>query len=269
MAKAKKAPAHRDQQKPSLFSNLSPLQQDLLCIGLLYLITLVLFRGIVFEDKAFSTGGDTMNALTYAKVGDDIKKAEGEDPLWMPNFFSGMPTFGNVHYIPHDVSYVQAAVVAVLKVFYLNGKWSWFPVYYLFCGVFTFLLLRVWNLSRIAALLGAITFMLSPYGIGLAAEGHGSKLMALSYLPLVFLLTHVVFERRDILSFGLLSAAIGTLLLTNHMQIVYYVFIVLGLYLRSALSLACASEPGRSRLSSARSYRAAARDILRSEEAQG
>lgn len=231
MAKAKKAPAHRDQQKPSLFSNLSPLQQDLLCIGLLYLITLILFRGIVFEDKAFSTGGDTMNALTYAKVGDDIKKAEGEDPLWMPNFFSGMPTFGNVHYIPHDVSYVQAAMVTVLKLFYLNGKWSWFPVYYLFCGVFTFLLLRVWNLSRIAALLGAITFMLSPYGIGLAAEGHGSKLMALSYLPLVFLLTHVVFERRDILSFGLLSAAIGTLLLTNHMQIVYYVFIVLGLYL--------------------------------------
>ncbi len=46
-------------------------------------------------------------------------------------------------------------------------------------------------------------------------------------------------------------------------------WIVLGLCLRSALSLACASEPGKSRLSSARSYRAAARDILRSEEAQG
>ncbi|RPH36068.1 hypothetical protein EHM92_05130, partial [bacterium] len=39
------------------------------------------------------------------------------------------------------------------------------------------------------------------------------------------------FERRDLLSFGLFSAAVGTLLLTNHMQIVYYVFIVLGLYL--------------------------------------
>ena len=31
--------------------------------------------------------------------------------------------------------------------------------------------------------------------------------------------------------FGLLSAAIGTLLLTNHMQIVYYEFIIIGLYL--------------------------------------
>lgn len=231
MARVKKASPLREQKSPSIFSNLSPTTQDVLCVVFLYLVTLVLFRGIVFENKAFSTGGDTKNALTYAKVGNDIKAAEGEDPLWMPNFFSGMPTFGNVHYIPHDVSYVQTVLVAVLKLFYLNGTWSWFPVYYLFCGVFTFLLLRVWNLSRIAALLGAITFMLSPYGIGLAAEGHGSKLMALSYLPLVFLLTHVLFERRDVLSFGLLSAAIGTLLLTNHMQIVYYVFIVLGLYL--------------------------------------
>lgn len=231
MAKPKKSSPHREPKESTLFSNLSPLKQDLLCIGVLYLITLILFRGIVFEDGAFSTGGDTANALTYAKVGDDIKAKEGEDPLWMPNFFSGMPTFGNVHYVPHDVSYIQAAVVSVLKIFYLNGKWSWYPVYYLFCGVFTFLLLRTWNLSRIAALLGAITFMLSPYGIGLAAEGHGSKLMALSYLPLVFLLTHNLFERRDALSFGLLCAGIGTLLLTNHMQIVYYVFIVLGLYL--------------------------------------
>lgn len=231
MAKSKKSSATRQPKRTTFFSSLSPTTQDALCIALLYIVTLILFRGIVFEDGAFATSGDTANALTYAKVGDDIKKNEGVDPLWMPNFFSGMPTFGNVHYVPHDVSYLQTAVVTILKLFYLNGKWSWFPVYYLLCGVFTFLLLRVWNLSRVAALVGALTFMLSPYGIGLATEGHGSKLMALSYLPLVFLLTHVAFEQRNLLSFGMLAAAIGTLLLTNHMQIVYYVFMVLGLYL--------------------------------------
>jgi hypothetical protein len=229
MAKSKKASPQREQK--SFVSSLSPAKRDLLCIGFLYLITLVLFRGIVFDNMAFSAGGDTANALTYAHVGDEIKKEEGVDPLWMPQFFSGMPTFGNVHYIPHNVSYAQRLIVGVLDLFYLNRKWSWFVVFYFLCGVFTFLLLRVWKLSQVAALLGAITFMLSPYGIGLAAEGHGSKLMALSYLPLTFLLTHLLFERRDLLSFGLLSAAIGTLLLTNHMQIVYYVFIVLGLYL--------------------------------------
>jgi hypothetical protein len=67
--------------------------------------------------------------------------------------------------------------------------------------------------------------------VGLAGEGHGSKLMALVYVPLIFLLTDVLYRRRDILSFGLLSAALGTFFLTNHLQIVYYGFMVVGMYL--------------------------------------
>jgi hypothetical protein len=228
MAKAKRPPQGKATKETA--SSMSPFKRDLLCIGVLYVVTLVLFRGIIFEDKAFSNAGDAANALTWAKVGDDIRKNEGVDPLWMPNFFSGMPTFGNVHYVPHDVSYLQKIVVTVLDFFYFHRKWSWFVVYYFLSGLFTFMLLRTWKLPHVAALFGALTFMLSPYAIGLAAEGHGSKLMALSYLPLVVLLASLVFERRDVLSFGLFSAAIGTLLLTNHMQIVYYVFITLGVY---------------------------------------
>jgi hypothetical protein len=231
MAKPKKHVARADVTHPSWFSRLSPTAQDALCIALIYLVTLVLFRHIVFENAAFASGGDTAAALSYSHAGDLIKESEGADVLWMPNFFSGMPTFGNVAYLPHNVSYVQQTVVTVVRFLYLNSKWGWYIVYYLYCGVFMFFLARVWGLSRVSALFAALAFMLSPYGIGLAAEGHGSKLMALSYIPLVVLLTHVLFERRDLLSFGLLSAGIGTLMLTNHMQIVYYAFIVLGFFL--------------------------------------
>ena len=40
----------------------------------------------------------------------------------MPNFFSGMPTFGNVAYIPHDVSYVQYILQRVLNL--LSPEWQ-------------------------------------------------------------------------------------------------------------------------------------------------
>lgn len=231
MAKARKSSARQESQRTSFFSNLSPTKQDLLCIGFLYLITLVMFRGIIFRDAAFADSGDTATALSYAHAGEQIKEAEGVDVLWMPYFFSGMPTFGNVAYVPHNVNYLETIVVKVLNIFYLNAKWGWLIVHYLLGGIFMFLLMRVWKFSHLASLLAAITFMLTPNAVGLAGEGHGSKLMALSYLPLIFLLTHVLFERRTILSFGLLSAAIGTLLLTNHMQMVYYVFMVVGMYL--------------------------------------
>ena len=229
MAKAKKPPSR--QERTSFFSSLSPAKQDLLCIAFLYLITLVLFRGIIFDNAAFAEGGDTATAMSYARAGDQIKEAEGVDVLWMPYFFSGMPTFGNVAYVPHNVDYAETIIVKVLNVLYLNAQWGWLIVHYLLAGISMFFLMRVWKFSHLASLLAAITFMLSPNAIGLAGEGHGSKLMALSYLPLVFLLTHVVFEKRNVLSFGLLSAAIGTLLLTSHMQIVYYVFMVVGMYL--------------------------------------
>ncbi len=244
----KKTTPRKTTTQPSLFSRFTPFQLDLVCVVVLYLLTLVVFRGIVFENAAFQTEGDTASALSYAEAGNRIARAEGVDVLWMPNFFSGMPTFGNVAYVPHDVSYIQTVLQRVLNLLFLNGKWTWLVVYYFLGGIFMFLLMRVLNFSRISALFGAILFMLAPYNMGLATEGHGSKLMALSYFPLVFMLTHMLFERRDILSFGLLTAAIGTLALTNHMQIVYYVFIVIGLYLLYHVVVEVRRAPGRAAL---------------------
>ncbi len=231
MAKGTRASRATKSRGNSWFASLSPLKQDLVCLGFLYLITLVLFRGIIFDNAAFSDQADTAAALTYKTAGDHIKTTEGIDPLWMPYFFSGMPTFGNVAYVPHNVSYLQTIVVGALQLLFLNATVSWMIVHCLLGGIFMFLLMRAWGFSHASATFSALTFMLSPYAIGLAQEGHGSKLQALSYLPMTFLLAHFLFEKRTLLSFGLFVAGIGTLLLTNHMQIVYYVLMTLGLYL--------------------------------------
>lgn len=242
---SRKAQTKPHVDEPAFLAKLTPLQRDLLSVAFLYILTLVVFRGIVFDNAAFSTEGDTAAALSYSHAGNVIAESEGIDVLWMPAFFSGMPTFGNVAYVPHNVSYVQTVIQTVLNLLFLNGHWTWLVVYYFLSGLFMFLLMRVLDFSRPAAVLGAVLFMLAPFNIGLASEGHGSKLMALSYVPLVFLLTHLLFERRDILSFGLLAAAIGTLALTNHMQIVYYAFIVIGLYLLYTIVVNVRTAPGR------------------------
>jgi hypothetical protein len=191
----------------------------------------VVFREIIFNNMAFSSQGDTIAALSFGHAGTTLQKAEGTDVLWMPYFFSGMPTFGNLAYSPHDVNYLQRAAGALFNLLFLNGTWTWFCVFFFLGGVLMFFLTRYLGFDRPVAMLAAVTFMLNPYMIGLAGEGHGSKLMALTYIPLIFLLTDVLYRRRDLLSFGLLSAAMGTFLLTNHLQIVYYAFMVVGLYL--------------------------------------
>ncbi|HTO93719.1 MAG TPA: YfhO family protein [Bacteroidota bacterium] len=231
MTQPRKDRRHRAPEAGTPFSTLAPWVQDLLCVGFLYAVTLVLFRGIVFDNAAFASAGDTAASMSYTHAGQELTRTEGVDVVWMPYFFSGMPTFGCVAYVPHNVSYVQTILQALLNLLYLNGTWTWLIVYDFLGGVSMFFLMRRWNYGRAAALVAALTFMLSPYMVGLAGEGHGSKLMALCYLPLVVLLTDLLLERRDLLGLGLLGAAIGTLMLTDHMQIVYYVFIFIALFL--------------------------------------
>jgi len=231
MAKGRSNRKHKQSQSTDGWaSRLSPGVKDLLCIGLLYVVILVLFRGLVFQANAFSTSPDTVNHYSYKKAGNTLMETEGVDAIWTPYVFSGMPTFGNVSYLPHNVSYLETIGITIIGALFLFSPMSWFVAFYFLGGVFMFFLMRAWKFSRPAALLAALTFMLSPYAIGLGTVGHGSKLKALSYLPLMMLLTHRLFERRSVLTFGLLAAGVGTLMLTNHVQIVYYVLLVMGLY---------------------------------------
>lgn len=216
--------------KESWFDNLSDLKKDLISVGIIFLLVVILFNQIIFKNMIFSDAGDTAAAHAWGVAGEHLEKVENQKPLWFPYIFSGMPGFGSLAYIPHNVSYLQTVVHFIGKILFLNGDMSWFVLHYFLAGIFMFLLARTWHFSHLPSLLAAIVFMLSPYAVGLAGEGHGSKMMALSYIPLMLLLTHHLFEKRNLLSLGLLSTAIGTALLTNHVQMVYYGFMLVGLF---------------------------------------
>jgi hypothetical protein len=231
MSKHRKHPV-RDTGRTSGLAALQPWKQDAIAVIALYVITLVVFRAIVFDKAAFADAGDTAAAVAYEEVAKRIQTQDRiTDVLWAPYFFSGMPTFGNFAIVPRAVSYAQQALVWILDVFFLKGPWTWLVVFYFLSGVFMYAAARDLGFRRPVAFFAALVYMLGPYGVGLAGEGHGSKMMALTYLPLVFLFTNRLFERRDLLSLGLLAASVGTLMLANHVQIAYYVFMLVGLYI--------------------------------------
>ena len=70
MTKQKRHSDTRHTESP--LSSLSPLIQDLLCVALLYAVTLMIFRGIVFDNAAFASEGDTAAALSYAHAGNRL-----------------------------------------------------------------------------------------------------------------------------------------------------------------------------------------------------
>jgi hypothetical protein len=230
MAKEKRVrPSLSLQAENSWFERLSPFKQDLVCIVAIYVILLVVFNKIVFDDMLFAEAGDTAAAQSWTKAIEYIAEKEHEEPLWVPYIFSGLPVSAALHF-PREVNYIGAVLLFIGKILFLNAELSWFIMHYFLGGLFVYLLVRYLKFSPFPALIAALTFMLNPYAIGLGQAGHGSKLMTLSYIPLLFFATHYLFEKRNLLGTGFLSIATGLLFLSKHPQIAFYGLLIVSLY---------------------------------------
>ena len=144
-----------------------------------------------------------------------------EFPHWFPNLFSGLPSYGGYIYTPgHPLE-------PLLKTIYLNnGVRFWF--YLSIGGVGLFFLLQFLKVSNIASLFGGIAYSLTPYVFGLINAGHNNKIMAGAFTPLLLLCALYMFSNRSIKSILLLSIVSALQLWTNHPQIYYYTWIVIG-----------------------------------------
>src|ERR1041384_6859153 len=246
MAKKTKAQGRTDSARPgelSWFERLSPARRDLVCIGALYVVVLLVFNGIIFSNMVFSDSGDTAAANAWFKAMERIDHTEHVEPLWIPYIFSGMPLFGALIF-PREVNYIQQyVVIPISRVLFFGIDVHWLIMPFLVIGVSMFFLARQLKFSQIPSLIAALTFMLNPYAVGLPETGHGSKLVTLAYIPLLFLLTYNFFQRRNLLGLGLLSAAVGTMLLCRHPQMAFYGLIVIGSYFIYEMVLEARSAP--------------------------
>lgn len=244
MAKAPRTTAGSLSTQPAWFDKLSDLRKDSICILLLYVIIIVLCNKIVFGDMIFagSESGDTISHQSFVRSMDFLKNKQHTDPLWIPYIFSGMPIFGTMIF-PRNMDYVEITLSAIGRVIFFGSEVSWILMHFFLNGLFMFLLARSLKFSQLPSLLAALTFMLNPYAIELAEAGHGSQLMTLSYLPLALLFTVRLLERRDLLSLGLLSIVSATMLLASHVQMAFYGFMLIGLYLLYEIIMNVRTQP--------------------------
>lgn len=168
----------------------------------------------------------------YALEQDDIEKFKGmtneiayhrevanEEPLWTNAMFGGMPAT-QVSVI-HKGSFAKATVKWFLQLF---PSPAGLVILHLLCYYFMALLLRI---KPIIGILGAFAFAFASYEIVILHAGHTSKSLAVAFLPLV-LGAFVYAYRRSWLWGGLLSAiAFSFQLSANHLQVTYYLAILL------------------------------------------
>ena len=146
-----------------------------------------------------------------------------EFPHWFPNLFSGLPSYGGYIYTPgHPLEPFFRTI------FFNNGVRFWF--YLSMGGVALFFLLKFLKVSYSASLFGGIAYSLTPYVFGLINAGHNNKIMAGAFTPLLLLCALYMFSNRSIKSIFLLSIVSALQLWTNHPQIYYYTWLVIGMW---------------------------------------
>ncbi|MFZ2905617.1 MAG: YfhO family protein [Cyclobacteriaceae bacterium] len=188
---------------------------------IVFLIITVFFFNPVFFEKKTLVQHDIQQSIAVSKALNDYRDQTGEEGLWAPNLFSGMPGYlVNVHWGNSAVSMLKRVLSANLP----------HPVANIFLAfVCYYIMLLAFRIRPYLAIAGALAFGLSSFMIIGLSAGHNARIGAMAFMPLVLAGIHLSFSGKRVLGFGVTAAALALHLRENHLQVTYYlIMIVLG-----------------------------------------
>lgn len=193
----------------------------LVAVACFLVITIVFFNPIFFENKSLEQH-DIFQWKGAAKELMDYRERTGEEGLWANSMFSGMPGYlVNVHYSGDLMAVVQEVITL----------WLPHPVRLIFGAFVSFyVLLIVFGVRPYLAIAGAIAYGLTSFNIISIGAGHNGKVGAIAFMPLVLAGIHLTLRGKRFLGFGLTAIGLAVHLRNNHLQITYYLLILILIY---------------------------------------
>lgn len=148
----------------------------------------------------------------------DFRERTGEEPLWTNSMFGGMPAW------QISVVYTGNLIRHVKKIINLGMSYPASTVFMYFFGFY--ILLLVMRVDPWLSIAGALAFGFSSYFFIILNAGHSSKANAIGYMAPVIAGIILAF-RGKYAEGGLLTAiALALQLEANHLQITYYLLLL-------------------------------------------
>ena len=193
----------------------------LVAIAAFLLVTIFFFKPVFFDHKSIEQG-DIQQWEGSSKLLRDFRNETGEEGLWASTMFSGMPAYLiNVEWGNKPVSILKSILSFGLP----------HPVSNIFLAFLSYyIMLLCFSVRPYLAIVAAFAFGLSTYMIIGLSAGHNARIGAIAFMPLVIGSIHLLFSGRLILGFGFTTAAVALHLRENHLQITYYMAIILAVY---------------------------------------
>jgi len=196
--------------------NLNKFYPHFLAVLGFVVISLIYFYPVLEGKKIYQS--DIAQYTGMAKEQNDFRKETGQEPYWTNSAFGGMPTYQLGAKYPHNyVKQIDEALRFLPR-----------PADYLFIYFLGFyVLLCTLKIDPLKAFFGALAFGFSTYLIVILGVGHNAKAHAIAYMPLVIAGFVMVFQKRYIKGGLLMMAAAALELNANHIQMTYYLFLLL------------------------------------------
>lgn len=204
----------------SWWTRMPQLRQHTICLVFLLLVALGFFAPALFSGKSV-IGGDAVRGRSMAQAMVDYREATGEEPLWSPNAFGGMP--GYIISFPRKIPQFDS-VPTWFRTF------AWPVSHFIFLLAGTYFLVFLLTRDTWSSVLAASAYGLTTYLPVLLIAGHNTKFITLCFAPWLVLAFLFVLRKPGLMAGLLFAMAASINLRANHIQITYYITILCGIW---------------------------------------
>jgi hypothetical protein len=191
--------------------------QHLVAFGIFLIIVLAYFSP-QFDGQSLEQG-DVTQYVAAANESYWFKGETGEEQLWSNSMFGGMPTTQTT--LIHPGNFIGRSIMNFI---------NWFPApggmvfLHLLCF---YILLLCFRVNKWVAIIGAIGFAFATYEIVILGAGHNSKSLAVAFMAPVVGGFYMAYRHKFWLGIGLSSLFMAMEVSCNHLQVTYYLGILL------------------------------------------
>ncbi|MEN3027032.1 MAG: YfhO family protein [Chlorobiota bacterium] len=206
-----------------------------LCL-LIWLAIWVFLAPVIFGGGIFPAS-DNIASWSFRPYLEAARR-EGVFPQWIPYIFSGMPSFASLLITGTrwwDVLMQLTVGLTQLVGELLKSDAARVSCFYVGYGIGMYWLLRVRGHERLVSLWGALAAVFSTFIIAWIMIGHNTKPWALMTLPYGLLLLEQLQRRFSLLRLALLVVVLHVMLLSSHLQMIFYLGLLYAFYLLAGI----------------------------------
>ena len=191
----------------------------LAAILVIIILYLVFLNPLYFGNKTFEAG----DIVTSRSLQPYVNNHGPGFTLWDPYIFCGMPAYAlGISFKWFNLIYVVISFIKEIFVKIFSVEYAQWTIYLMLLGITSFLLLKYITKNTLASLFSAIATAFSTGLIVFLFIGHVTKLQALAFYPLFFLMLLKFQNKIRLIDILVLIISLQISIQSFHAQIIFY-----------------------------------------------